>query len=253
MTKLVLLAMTVLIHGHAMASSQSYCDENKGIVAVPNTAQPYCYQDFMVAYSVEQNNPLQASYVLSPDTTYTSYPFNKTIQAPQATSAGFDRERAAHKAGYDFTALAPVDIEGIDKRHRNSELNRIPMEASLNRNGGVWDALKQYELTLPIKIGTVHVTNGAIFENNDFIPTAFYKIIFQPDLNMLIAFMVPNNSSENKGINQYISTLGCIERASGAPLLSNSSVITKEFRWAKAFGTSAWADGSNINKTCVGE
>lgn len=240
------------IVGSVLASEPvtNYCEANDGIVETPQGNTRYCFKHYELTYSKNNHIPIQASYKLEPGVRYDPNPFSNPIKSDKYLIAEFDREMASHTAGFDFAPLANNHITQTNKRERNLEVNRLPMYASVNRKGGMWDWLGRFELQQPLKVGSVYSVNGAVTAENDFKPKAFYKVLYQADIKMAIAFLVPNTEDLEFGENKYITSIGCIEQELGYPLLSKNSYLPESLRWAVAYSSNVWADGSKISTSC---
>tara|TARA_R100000687_G_scaffold83711_1_gene90033 strand:- start:69942 stop:70703 length:762 start_codon:yes stop_codon:yes gene_type:complete len=242
-----LLAIGIAVTGE-MGADESICDTTQLIVAQPNVSMHKCFDDYILEYSTTNNIPVQATYILNANVKYDNSPFKQSISEGIGK---FNREDAAHVAGFDFAALANNSLVGTNAKERNSELNRLPMVAELNRAGGMWNWLQTYEISMPIKVGRLYSVNGTVTEGNDFKPRAFYKILYQPDIHMAIAYLIPNKIATNAEFpDKYITSISCIEKALGYRLVTNDTVIPDSLKWSKAYSSSVWTDGARLDKKC---
>jgi endonuclease G len=239
MLSYVITAMLV-IHVPSGNVEDTYCSLSPSSTPEAPLSEPHCFKHFKIQYSGLNHLPLQTTYTLNPDVKGDAYPFNDAIKSKKITP-GFDREKAAHVAGYDFAPLANNFILNTTKKHRNSEINR---------EGGMWHWLLRYELSMPIKVGKLHAISGVVTTKQDYIPKAFYKVLYQQDINMAIAYLIPNTKEAIQDKHHYITSIGCIEKAIGYPLVSTGSLLPKSLRWAVAYSPDVWADGANTSKHC---
>lgn len=126
-------------------------------------------------------------------------------------------------SGYDRGHLAPAGDMKISKQCMSESFymsNMSPQTPSFNRGG--WKKLESLVRRWSITEGELYVITGPIYnddtiiilttigENNVTVPPYFYKIIYSPSNNKMIAFILPNTKIENNLIH-YIVTVDLIE------------------------------------------
>jgi endonuclease G len=241
MFKKILLVGTALIlscHIHA----EEGCEKDKSQwILTPETTSNFCFTDYNLSYSTSNELPLQVSYWLSPTQKQSDNPFNLVINSDKFVASTFNREEAAHKTGFDFVALAPIALTEINRHERYYDLNRVPVDKTQNRDGGAWFELSKLEVEKLLNIGRLLVINGVVTVKNDYKPTHLYKILYQPEINMAAAFLVPNDS-EKHPVASTITSISCIEEKLGYPLLDTKTLIPESLRQKVAYSKNVWAD-----------
>lgn len=137
------------------------------------------------------------------------------------------------RSGYDRGHLAPnADIDLTEKTQQESFLlsNIVPQNSELNRFG--WNELEKYIRNLAIKNERIFVITGAISGNKTIginrvnIPSELYKIIYIPEKNIGISFLVPNIDIDKKAIFSLTNEINFIELKTGSiffPEIKDSS------------------------------
>ncbi|MBZ2163271.1 DNA/RNA non-specific endonuclease [Alteromonas stellipolaris] len=238
--KILFIGTTLLLTSYVHA--ESGCEKDKSQwVLTPETTSDFCFTDYSLSYSTVNELPLQVSYWLSPTQKQSANPFNLVINSDKFVPSTFNREEAAHKTGFDFVALAPIALTKINRHERYYDLNRVPVEKTQNRAGGAWFELNKLEVEKLLNIGRLLVINGVVTVKNDYKPTHLYKILYQPEINMAAAFLVPNDS-ENHTITSTITSISCIEQKLGYPLLGTETLIPESLKQKVAYSKNVWAD-----------
>ena len=160
--------------------------------------------------------------------------------------SGFDRGHLAPAGDMSFSTTAMSESFLLS--------NMSPQNASFNR--GVWKKLESlvrnwgtnssiYVVTGPI----LNSCSTSIGGNNVCVPNYFYKVIYDPQNQKMISFILPNKKG-NKSLNKYVCTTDSLEKITNIdffPILENNleerleSEIHKE-NWS-------WTSSSTNYKT----
>jgi endonuclease G, mitochondrial len=199
-----------------------------------------CRQGYVVAYNCKTK---QANYVISLLTgSSVSYhrkrkdKFMPDKSLPKRCRSELSDYR---KSGYDRGHLAPyasMDFSRISAKQSFLLSNMSPQKAGLNRKG--WAKLEGYVRFWAKSKGKVFVYTGVIFKKNNkktigknkvAVPNAFYKIIYAPNTNEAIAFLMPNKNIPNtkSAVIQSRVSINKIESLTGLKFFNNLSAKQK--------------------------
>ena len=125
-------------------------------------------------------------------------------------------------SGYDRGHLVPAgDMKTNDIAMSESFYmsNISPQSPSFNR--GVWKSLETLIRSWASK-NTLHIVTGGVLKdgleeiggNGVDVPTYFYKVVYAPNDNEMIAFVLPNEKSK-KNLSEYITCVDIVEQLTG--------------------------------------
>jgi endonuclease G, mitochondrial len=105
------------------------------------------------------------------------------------------------RSGYARGHLSPAgDFQENDQTNRESFYlsNMVPQTQKCN-NSGVWSQIERVVRDWTVHYGELYVVTGPIYTgeprfigNGVRVPDAMYKVVWNPQLNQKLAFMVPN-------------------------------------------------------------
>jgi len=171
--------------------------------------------------------------------------------------SGFDRGHLAPAGDMSFSTTAMSESFLLS--------NMSPQNASFNR--GVWKKLESlvrnwgtnssiYVVTGPI----LNSCSTSIGGNNVCVPNYFYKVIYDPQNQKMISFILPNKKG-NKSLNKYVCTTDSLEKITNIdffPILENNleerleSEIHKEnWSWTSS-STNYKTKNTNLAIQCKG-
>lgn len=112
-----------------------------------------------------------------------------------------------------------------EKKESSLLSNTVPMKDIAYES---WKEIEKYELSLIKKYNDLHIITGVIYLKRDprkpdiiGIPEYFYKIIFSPDTNKMISFVVPQeNHRKEKSFYNYAAPVKDIESKTGIKFFS---------------------------------
>ncbi|MGY8950994.1 MAG: DNA/RNA non-specific endonuclease [Flavobacteriales bacterium] len=160
--------------------------------------------------------------------------------------SGFDRGHLAPAADMSFNYIAMSESFLLS--------NMSPQNASFNR--GVWKKLESlvrnwgtnssiYVVTGPI----LNSCSTSIGGNNICVPNYFYKVIYDPQNQKMISFILPNKKG-NKSLNKYVCTTDSLEKITNIdffPILENNLEERLESQIHKELWT--WTTSSSTYKS----
>ena len=126
-------------------------------------------------------------------------------------------------SGYDRGHLAPAgDIKYSKESMIESFFlsNMSPQNPSFNR--GIWrkleEAIRRWGKKIKIYIATAGVLNikslGSIGRNKVTIPSKYYKVLYSPEKNSMIGFLLPNIGSSSE-LKSFVVSVDSIESITG--------------------------------------
>lgn len=148
-------------------------------------------------------------------------------------------------SGYDKGHLCAAADMAFDK-HAIEEtflMSNISPQAR-KFNGGIWRELEENTRDWARKYGRLYVATGPVLtqpplENIGFskvsVPAAYYKVLYAPDKNICIAFLMPNELSK-KPIDDFACSIDDVEKTTGIDFFP---LLEKEIP-ESSFDTDAW-------------
>ncbi|WP_439184534.1 DNA/RNA non-specific endonuclease [Carboxylicivirga taeanensis] len=126
-------------------------------------------------------------------------------------------------SGYDRGHLCPAaDMKINNKAMHETFLmsNMSPQDPSFNR--GIWKKLEATVRSWALSQGPIHIATAGILSancacigpNQVAVPLYFYKVIYAPATQMMIAFILPNEGS-NKPLQSYVVSVDEVEQRTG--------------------------------------
>ncbi len=98
--------------------------------------------------------------------------------------------------------------------------NMTPQLPGLNRQG--WRYLESYIREWTNERGILYVVTGVLFQGNNtvigngvYVPTHFYKIVFDPNAMDAIAFLVPHRAISKGDLPGFIVSVDDVEQRTG--------------------------------------
>jgi endonuclease G, mitochondrial len=152
------------------------------------------------------------------------------IEDPKVTTGSADW-RNYKKSGYDKGHLCPAGDMEFDRDAYNDTFytsNISPQKHDFN--SGIWNRIEQKTRYWAGKYAGIYVVTGGVLKDSDkkigteevSVPKYFYKIIFtkQGNKNKAIAFLVPNQDSDNS-IYDFVVSIETIEKMTGIDFFPN--------------------------------
>ena len=126
-------------------------------------------------------------------------------------------------SGYDRGHLCPAGDMKIDKRAMSETFymsNMSPQDPSFNR--GIWKKLEATVRNWAITELTIHVAtagiltspNNHIGSNQVSIPKYYYKVVYAPEQQKMIAFILPNQKS-SEPLQSFVVAVDELEQRTG--------------------------------------
>jgi endonuclease G len=128
--------------------------------------------------------------------------------------------------GWDQGHMAPVGDMHTDAAAMLESFylsNMVPQAPMNNRDG--WNHLEYYVRGLSMKYNEVYVITGPVYQcfptcktigkTGVMIPTSLYKIVYVPQLNQVISFLVANTPFSEKDFPKIVSDLKTVQSMTG--------------------------------------
>ena len=233
-------AMLSLLPGVTLA-----CDDLT--LYLPDSGNYTCVEDYLLQTG-KNNRPLQAVY---------------RISASGKHYRVLDRSREFDGQYLDGQAFEFASLPGMDRGHLASEklpdvnyharfdgVNRVPMAKDINRAGGAWHQLEDFERSQSNRRGEILVLSGIIY--NGKTPNAYYKIMIQPDIEAAAAFLVPNVNGTQRPLEHYVTSIRCIEERAGRAVIDDSVGALNDIADNVVHSLSVWTQGDGeISSVCT--
>jgi endonuclease G len=211
---------------------QSFKCEHYVDYGLPGLADQYlCRDGYAVGYSYKYKQPLWVAYELTGKSVGNKIKRKDKFDADDQIPAAYRAELSDYsKSGYDRGHMAPYASMDFNKESADQSFllsNMSPQKGGLNRQG--WAQLEKYVRFWAKSKEEIWVYTGPIFKgknqktigkNKIAVPSAFYKIIYAPKQNELIAFAMPNERIRKNQVQKYIVQVSQIEQRTGLKFLT---------------------------------
>jgi endonuclease G len=96
-------------------------------------------------------------------------------------------------------------------------------------NSGIWKFLEQKVRDWVNSRGELYIVTGCIYgtpnpktigPNHVAVPTAFFKVVFDPIRVDAIAFIIPNHKEDSSDLPKFITSVDKVEQETGLDFLS---------------------------------
>lgn len=178
---------------------------------------------YTLSYVEEHEQAEWVFYLLTPNMINGTAPRKDNFRADKDVSTGSSSLADYKASGYDRGHLAPAASMTIDEIAMSESFlmsNMSPQAPSFNR--GVWKRLEErvrdyasndsllYVVTGPI----LNDVDGSIGQNRVSIPKYYYKVLYSPQKEAMIAFLLQNEKSAEP-LEEFAITVDELERITG--------------------------------------
>ena len=180
-------------------------------------------EGYAIGYSNKYKQPIWVSYNLTEEEVNTKKSSRNDDFRSDWRLWGQSAEPADYKGSkYDRGHLAPAaDMRWSNKSMSQSFFmsNMSPQTAELNR--GTWRKLEKAVRDWAVKYKKIHVISGPVFTSKEYkrigknrvaVPHAYYKVIYAPEQNEMIGFILPNADASSK-LRRYAVSVYDVEEA----------------------------------------
>ncbi len=192
-----------------------------------------CRTGFLLSHSQENKTPFWVIEHLTAEKAKSNeVQRDNNFKADPDLKKGTRAELSDYKnSGYDRGHMAPsADMKwNRDAMIQCFYLSNMVPQVGKGMNQGIWAQLEDNVRNWAISRGDLYVFTGPIYSgenkitvglNKVAVPTHLYKIVFDPNTEESIAFMMPNIPLNIKDMPNYIVTIRDIENLTGLDFLS---------------------------------
>lgn len=180
-------------------------------------------QGYAIGYSNKYKQPLWVCYNLTADEVN-----NKKAERDDNFRSdwrlwGNSAQLADYKGSdYDRGHLAPAADMGWNRKVMSQSFfmsNMSPQNPSFNR--GAWKKLEEKVREAAVRCKKLHVISGPVFERADYkrignsrvaVPHGYYKVLYAPEQNEMIGFILPN-ADASSNLSRYAVSVYDVEDA----------------------------------------
>ncbi len=178
---------------------------------------------FTLAYSEQHEQALWVYYVLTPNmingTAERKDDFRPDSKVTSESATASDYKGS----GYDRGHLCPAASMTINSKAMSESFlfsNMSPQAPSFNRKG--WQTLESMVRNFANEEGKIYVVTGPILSdpigsigaNGVTVPSKYYKVVYAPNSQKMIAFVMPNEALQNP-ISSYAVSVDYVEKVTG--------------------------------------
>jgi len=212
------------------------CTEFAALGVPSDDGKPLCRMGYALAHDQEFKTPIWVAERLTKERAMGTLPRKDAFKADTELEPEERAELSDYKgSGYDRGHMAPAANVKWDKTAMEESFllsNMVP-QVGKKMNQGIWAALEEKVRNWAIERGEIFIYTGPIY-NDDIasitigankvgVPDKLYKVIYDPQEQEAIAFVMPNAPLETKDMPKYIVSVREIEAETGLnffPVLS---------------------------------
>ena len=211
--------LAIVFLGHINLYSQSYTPTSTGELVK--------HKYYTLSYIEEHEQAEWVHYLLTKDMIEGVAKRKDNFKADPLVSTGSASPKDYVKSGYDRGHLAPaadMKIDDVSMSESFYMTNMSPQAPSFNRGG--WKKIEALvrdwatEADIYVTVGGILTKDLKKIGEGVSVPEYFYKIIFNPKNNTVIAFYTPNSKLVNP-IETYVVTVDEIEKITNIDFLSD--------------------------------
>ncbi|MGF1586125.1 MAG: DNA/RNA non-specific endonuclease [Bacteroidales bacterium] len=162
-------------------------------------------------------------------------------------------------SGYDRGHLCPaadMKMSPVSMEETFYLSNISPQNPSFNR--GIWSALESVVRNWTETKGRIYVVTGGVLssakstigENKVAVPSYFYKIVYAPDQDKMIAFILPNKKGKGH-LTDYVVSVDYVESLTGIDFFADLDTDIQN-RLEHESNHTLWSFGRNTNSNTAG-
>ena len=174
---------------------------------------------FTLLYNQQHKQASWVAYKLTQSQTNKQHQRKNNFKADPKITSNTDFSNDYKSSGYDRGHLCPAaDMAWSEATMSESFYysNMSPQEPSFNR--GIWKELETLVRSWAITEKEIYIVTGPVLTssigsigtNKITIPKYYYKVIYAPSQNKMIALVLPNQKSD-KSLQTYVITVDSLE------------------------------------------
>ena len=198
-------------------------DTQTFLLPASTTGQVVHHQGYSLSYSEPHEQAEWVAYELKKAHLSKSNFKRPYFEVDQAVKTGAASWKNYKNSGYDKGHLCPAgdkryDQEAYDETFLTSNIS--PQDPDFN--AGIWNTLEQKVRYWARQYDGVYVVTGGVLNDNlatignerVAVPDQFYKIIYDPDNEKMITFLMPNKNS-NLPLYNFVVSVDSVEVLTG--------------------------------------
>lgn len=232
MQRLALFIVILLLSTAAQASPLDDCRDQVKYGAPGQSGTLLCRQGYLLAYNPAHKTADWVGYHLTREKVHGSVPRSNDFRPDPEFPAGQRSELADYrKSGYDRGHMAPAAAMRWSTTAMSESflLSNMAPQVGIGMNRGIWKLLEEKIRHWVDSRGDLYIVTGNIYAtpnpqtigpNHVAVPTACYKVIFDPARMDAIAFIIPNRKEKNSDLPKFVTSVQQVEKATGLNFLS---------------------------------
>jgi endonuclease G, mitochondrial len=192
-----------------------------------------CRKGYLLAHSPENKTPFWVIEHLTTEKANANdvQRYNKFQPDPDLAKGERAELKDYQGSGYDRGHMAPSADMKWDQQAMIEcfYLSNMVPQVGTGMNQGIWKNLEENVRNWAIDRGELYIFTGPIYEgaaktigkNKVVVPTHLYKIVYDPNKNEAIAFIMPNKELKSSDMPKYIVTIRDVEAKTGLDFLSS--------------------------------
>ena len=193
------------------------------LLPASTTGQVIHHQGFSLSYSEPHEQAEWVAYELKKSQLSKSQFKRPYFEVDQAVKTGAASWKNYKNSGYDRGHLCPAgDKNYSQEAHDETFLTSNISPQDRDFNAGIWNSLEQKVRYWARKYDGVYVVTGGVLKGNlstigserVAVPNLFYKIVYDPDNEKMIAFLMPNKDSHERLYN-FVVSVDSVEALTG--------------------------------------
>lgn len=203
-------------YGIPGSSDDLLCRKGFLLAHDPNLKTPIWVIEHLTKEKASDTRVNRTAFKPDPD-----LPRDKRAELTDYTGSGYDRGHMAPSADMKWDAQAMAECFYLS--------NMVP-QVGKGMNQGIWKILEKKVRDLAILKGEVYIYTGPIYEqaqrpttigpNKVAVPTALFKIIFEPDIPKATAFIMLNKNLDGYDLPNFVVSVREVEEETGLDFFS---------------------------------
>ena len=193
------------------------------LLPASTTGQVIHHQGYSLSYSEPHEQAEWVAYELKKSHLSKSNFKRPYFEVDPAVKTGAASWKNYKNSGYDKGHLCPAGDKNYDQRaHDETFLTSNISPQDHEFNAGIWNTLEQKVRYWARKYDGVYVVTGGVLKGDlstignekVAVPKLFYKIVYDPDNEKMIAFVMPNKDS-NEPLHKFVVSVDSVEVLTG--------------------------------------
>lgn len=232
MKKLLLFMAGILISTSAQASAIESCHSQIPYGPPSYSGILLCRLGYIVSYNTAHKTADWVAYHLTREEMHGNIPRTNDYR-PDPDLSPSQQVQVSDYSHSDYMPgqLVPAATMRWSVRAMSESFllsNTAPRTKGMNN--GIWKALEQKVRDWVDSRGELYVVTGNIYNSSNpktigpdhvAVPSAFYKVIFDPIQVEAIAFIIPNRNEDPLNLPKFITSVDKVEQATGLDFLPN--------------------------------